>query len=545
MTAPLYGLGAGQTNDRMERGDYVAASGGLLFTWSLGSAVGPSLAGVLMGRAGPAGLFVYLATVLGSLGVFTVARMLLRSEVPAEQRGGYVPATASPPRHSELVSRVAAALRQTGLRQPALDELPTARTEMRYSAFSLLRQGLSGHEGWPQAWRSPALKPSYDAVVIGGGGHGLAAAYYLAKSPRHPPRRRAGARLARRRQHRAQHHRSSAPTTSSPKAWRCSISRCASTSSCREELNYNIMLSQRGMLNMAHSDHQMELMARNVNAMLINGIDVELLDAQQVRAELPFANFSAGARFPILGGFVQRRAGIARHDAVAWGYARAADALGVDIVQNCEVPVSSSRRPRRRAANIVRRCLRRRVRPGGLGPQRRARAKGRLPAADHQLRPAGDGQRADQAGAGHRRGVVGDRACYVSQSDKGELVFGAGVGPVSVVRAARQPEHHAGRRRRHAGDLSGFRGLKMLRQWAGIVDVPWDYSPILGPAPVGNLFLNTGWGTGGFKATPAGGYFLAHAMATGAHHPISAPFDISRFSTGALIDEAAGAGISH
>ena len=127
VTAPLYGLGAGQTNDRMERGDYVAASGGLLFTWSLGSAVGPSLAGVLMGRAGPAGLFLYLATVLGSLGVFTVARMLLRSEVPAEQRGGYVPATASPPRHSELVSRVAAALRQTGLRQPALDELPTAR----------------------------------------------------------------------------------------------------------------------------------------------------------------------------------------------------------------------------------------------------------------------------------------------------------------------------------------------------------------------------------------------------------------------------------
>ena len=415
---------------------------------------------------------------------------------------------------------------------------------MRYSSLSLLRQGLAGHEGWPKAWRSPDLKPSYDAVVIGGGGHGLACAYYLAKV--HGIRRVAvlergwlgGGNTGRN----TTIVRSNYFFPESVALFDFALRQYEQLS---EELNYNIMLSQRGILNIGHSDHQMEMMARNVNAMLINGIDVELLDAQQVRSELPMANFSADARYPILGGFTQRRGGVARHDAVAWGYARAADALGVDIVQNCEV-----RGFRVEAGRVVGlETSRGPVSAGMFGRSASghngvlARKAGfRLPLTSYAL----------QAMVSEPIKPVLDTVAmswatgmYVSQSDKGELVFGAGLDLYPSY--AQRGNLHVTQ-----GVVGGmleifpvFRGLRMLRQWAGIVDVPWDYSPILGPSPVGNLHLNTGWGTGGFKATPAGGYFLAHSMATGGHHPISAPFDISRFRTGAFIDEAAGAGISH
>jgi len=415
---------------------------------------------------------------------------------------------------------------------------------MRYSSLSLFRQGLAGHQGWPAAWRSPALKPSYDAVVIGGGGHGLAAAYYLAKL--HGVRRVAvlergwlgGGNTGRN----TTIVRSNYFFPESVALFDFALRQYEQLS---EELNFNIMLSQRGILNIGHSEHQMELMARNVNAMLVNGIEVELLDARQVRAELPLANFAAGARYPILGGFTQRRGGVARHDAVAWGYARAADALGVDIVQNCEVTEF-----RIEAGRLV-------GLETSLGPVSAgmfglsasghngvlARKAGfRLPLTSYAL----------QAMVSEPIKPVLDTVAmswatgmYVSQSDKGELVFGAGL---DLYPSYAQRGNLGVAQGIIAGMLEifpAFRGLRMLRQWAGIVDVPWDYSPILGPSPIENLHLNAGWGTGGFKATPAGGYFLAHAMATGAHHPISRPFDISRFRTGAFIDEAAGAGISH
>ena len=207
---------------------------------------------------------------------------------------------------------------------------------MKYNAFSLFTQGLSGHRGWPPAWRAATLRPSYDAVVIGGGGHGLACAYYLRQN--HGLRRVAvlergwlgGGNTGRN----TTIVRSNYFFPESAALYDFSLRLYEKLS---QTLNFNIMLSQRGILMIGHSDHDMELMARGVNAMLLNGIDVELLDAAQVRAELPLANFGQGARFPIHGGFVQRRGGIARHDAVAWGYARAADSLGVDIVQNCEV----------------------------------------------------------------------------------------------------------------------------------------------------------------------------------------------------------------
>lgn len=415
---------------------------------------------------------------------------------------------------------------------------------MRYSALSLLRQGLAGHAGWPQAWRSPAPRAVYDAVIVGGGGHGLATAYYLAKN--HPRRRIAvlekgwlgGGNTGRN----TTIVRSNYFFPESAALYDFALRLYEGLS---QDLDYNIMLSQRGILMMAHSEHDMELMARSVNAMLLNGIDVELLDAAQVRAEVPLLNFEPGARHEIHGGFTQRRGGIARHDAVAWGYARAASALGVDIIQGCEVTgfdivggrvagVQTSLG--RIAAGTVGLCA------AGHSGVLAGMAGFRLPIQSYAL----------QAMVSEPVKPVLDTVVmssatgmYVSQSDKGELVFGAGLDlyPSYAQRGNLPVQQDVA-----AGMLEmfpAFRRLKLLRVWAGLVDVCWDYSPIIGPAPVAGMYLNCGWGTGGFKAIPAGGWMLAHLLATGAHHPISAPFDLARFTSGRLIDEAAGAGIAH
>ncbi len=417
-------------------------------------------------------------------------------------------------------------------------------TRMRYSGLQLARQAMSGHAHWPQAWRSPELASSYDAVVVGGGGHGLAAAYYLRRI--HDVKRVAviergwlgGGNTG----------RNTTIVRSNyffPESARLYDYALRQYEQLGRELNYNIMLSQRGVLNLAHSEHDMELMARGVNAMLLNGIDVELLDAKQVRDEVPLANFSDDARFPIHGGFVQRRGGVARHDAVAWGYARAASGLGVDIVQNCEVTgfdiaggrvtgLQTTRGPV--SAGVVG------LSASGHSGVLAARAGFRLPITSYALQAMVSEPLKPVLDTVVTSGTTG---MYVSQSDKGELVFGAGL---DLYPSYAQRGNLPVAQDIVAGMLEvfpAFRRLKMLRQWAGVVDVCWDYSPIIGPSPVADLHLNCGWGTGGFKATPAGGVFLAHAMATGRHHEISAPFDISRFATGALVDEAAGAGIAH
>ncbi len=415
---------------------------------------------------------------------------------------------------------------------------------MRYSALQLLKQGLLGNTGWKPAWRSPEPQRSYDAVIIGGGGHGLAAAYYLAKL--HGMRRVAV--LERGWLGGGNTGRNTTIVRSNyffPESARLYDFALRQYEQLGAELNFNIMLSQRGVLNLAHSEHEFDLMARSVNAMQINGIDVELLDAEQVRAEVPLANFSPDARFPIHGGFIQRRGGVARHDAVAWGYARAADALGVDIVQACEVTglqiasgrvvgVQTSKGP---------------VSAGAFGMSAAGHsgvlasmAGFRLPIQSYALQAMVSEPLKPVLHNVVTSPVTG---IYVSQSDKGELVFGGGLDLYpSYAQRGNLPVEQAV----IAGMLEifpSFRRLKLLRQWAGIVDVCWDYSPIIGPAPVGSLYLNCGWGTGGFKATPAGGYMLAHLVATGRHHEISAPFDLSRFADGALVDEAAGAGIAH
>ena len=415
---------------------------------------------------------------------------------------------------------------------------------MRYSALSLLRQGLAGQTGWPQAWRSPAPRPVYDAVIVGGGGHGLAAAYYLAKN--HPRRRIAvlemgwlgGGNTGRN----TTIVRSNYFFPESAAIYDFALRLYEGLS---RDLDYNIMLSQRGILMLAHSAHDMELMARSVNAMLLNGIDVELLDAAQVRAEVPLLNVGPGARYEIHGGFTQRRGGVARHDAVAWGYARAASALGVDIIQGCEVTgfdivggrIAGVRTGLGRiAAGSVGLCA------AGHSGVLAGMAGFKLPIQSYAL----------QAMVSEPVKPVLDTVVmsaatgmYVSQSDKGELVFGAGL---DLYPSYAQRGNLPVLRDVVAGMLEmfpAFRRLKLLRAWAGLVDVCWDYSPIIGPAPVEGMYLNCGWGTGGFKAIPAGGWMLAHLLATGRHHPISAPFDLGRFTSGRLIDEAAGAGIAH
>ncbi len=415
---------------------------------------------------------------------------------------------------------------------------------MRYSAFNLIRHGLGNPLGWGPAWKPASLKPSYDAIIIGGGGHGLASAYYLAKN--HGIRRVAvlergwigGGNTGRN----TTIVRSNYFFGESARLYDHALKLYEGLS---EDLNYNIMLSQRGVINIAHSEHEMELMTRSVNAMLLNGIDVELLDRKQLLAEVPLANDAPDARFPLHGGFVQRRGGVARHDAVAWGYARAASQLGVDIIQNCEV--TGFIRDQNRITGLE--TTHGRVSAGVFGlavaghsSVMAAKAGFDLPLQSYALQAMVSEPLKPIL---HNVVMSGRTHAYVSQSDKGELVFGAGL---DLYPSYAQRGNLPTAQEIIAGLLEifpAFRRLKMLRQWAGIVDVCWDYSPIIGPAPVDGLYLNCGWGTGGFKAIPAGGWLLAHLLAHGKHDPLSAPFDLTRFQTGALIDEAAGAGIAH
>jgi sarcosine oxidase subunit beta len=414
----------------------------------------------------------------------------------------------------------------------------------RYSAFSLLKEGLAGQKGWVPAWRSPEPRQRYDAIVIGGGGHGLATAYYLAKT----------------------HGAKSVAVIE--KGWLGGGNTGRNTTVVRSnyffpesvalydlalrlyeglsrELNYNIMLSQRGIVTLAHSPADMEFAARSANAIQINGVDAELLSADAVRRLVPLYNSSPTARYPVYGGVLQRRGGVARHDAVAWGYARAADRLGVDIIQQCEVKEFIVEGGRCRGVITSRGTIRAEctgMAVAGHSSVLAAKAGFKLPINSYAL----------QACVSEPIKPVLDTVvlspatgCYVSQSDKGELVIGGGLDRVpSYGQRGNLPVLGTV----IAGLLEmfpAFRQLRLLRQWAGIVDVTPDSSPILDESPLPGLFMNCGWGTGGFKAIPAGGTLLAHLMATGRHHDISRPFQLRRFTTGRLIDEAAGAGIAH
>ncbi|MEB8385640.1 sarcosine oxidase subunit beta family protein [Rhodobacteraceae bacterium KMM 6894] len=413
-----------------------------------------------------------------------------------------------------------------------------------YSAFNLLREGLRGHTGWGKAWRSPTPKPAYDAVIIGGGGHGLATAYYLAKN--HGVTNVAviekgwlgGGNTGRN----TTVIRSNYFYPESAALYDLSVRLYENLS---RDLNYNVMFSQRGMVVTAHSEPEMEMAARQVNAMRLNGVDAELLDRDQVRKLVPLLNYGPDMRAPIHGGVLQPRAGTGRHDAVAWGYARAADALGVDIIQNCEVQDFIMEGGRCVGVHTSQGDIRAGVVGAAVAGHSSVLAKMGgydLPITSYAL----------QAFVSEPLKPVLDTVIlcppfgtYVSQSDKGGLVIGGGLDRIpSYGQRGNMPMQEtvlAGL----VEMMPALASVKLLRHWAGIVDVTPDSSPIIGPSGVEGLFLNCGWGTGGFKAIPAGGYLFAHILATGTHHDISRPFDRNRFVTGHLIDEGAASGIAH
>ena len=418
----------------------------------------------------------------------------------------------------------------------------TAR-KPRYSALALLREGLRGQSGWGQAWRSPEPKRRYDAVIIGGGGHGLSAAYDLAKD--HGITNVAviekawlgGGNTGRN----TTIIRSNYFNRASQDIYDASLKIYEGLS---RELNYNIMFSQRGSIELAHSTAEMDGLRRVVNALQVSRIESSLLTRDEVLAMVPLLNPSPDCRWPVHGAAIQRRAGVARHDAVAWGYARAADGMGVDIIQSCDVTGFRIEGGRVKAVETPRGVIEAEVfgmAVAGASPDLARLAGFQLPLmcmtlqamVSEPLKPCL-----------HHVVASTPNGAYVSQSDKGELVIGGGLEPVPSF--ARR-----GDLRKTAEVLASvvemfpaFSTLKLMRQWGGTVDASPDNSPILGPSPVPNLYLNCGWGTGGFKAIPIGGKMLAHLMATGRHHALSAPFGLERFATGRLIDEA-HAGVAH
>jgi len=406
---------------------------------------------------------------------------------------------------------------------------------MRYSIFSLLRQSLSGHRGWTPTWRDASPKPAYDVVIIGGGGHGLATAYYLAKvhgitSVAVLEKRWIGSGNAGRN---TTIIRSNYLLAGNIPFYEWSLQLWEGL---EQDLNYNTMVSQRGVLNLYHSEAQRDAYARRGNAMRMHGVDAELLDTEDVRRMLPFADFE-NARFPVLGGLLQKRGGTARHDAVVWGYARAASDLGVDIIQDCEV--TGFIRDAGRIAGVE--TTRGSIRAGKVGmavagsTSRVARLAGlRLPIESHVLqafvseaiKPFIDC--VVTVGAGH---------FYLSQSDKGGLVFGGDLdGYNSYAQRGNLPTVESVCEGGVAL-IPAIGRVRLLRSWGGVMDMTMDGSPIIDRTALEGLYLNAGWCYGGFKATPASGWCFAHLLARDESYPVARAYRLDRFATGHLIDE--------
>ena len=406
----------------------------------------------------------------------------------------------------------------------------------RYSIFSLLRNALSYHENWPEAWRSPTPKPEYDVVIVGGGGHGLATAYYLAKehgitnvavlekgyigggnTGRNTTIVRANYML----------EANELFYERSLKLWE----------DLSADLNFNVMFSQRGVLNLAHSDAELDAFAKRGNAMCLNGSDARLLTREQVQEMVPLLDCSRNSRYPIAGGLIQPRGGTARHDAVAWGFARGADMRGVDIIQNCEVTGFVRDGGRVTGVETTQGTIRAKkvgLAVAGHSSQVAAMAGLRLPIetlilqamVTESVKPILD--TVVTTGAAH---------FYISQSDKGELVMGGDLDAYNTyARRGDLPiiEHVVG-----ACLLlfPCFSRLRMMRTWSGVCDMSMDGSPIIGKTPVDGLYLNGGWCYGGFKATPGSGWVFAHTIAQDRPHALNEALNLERFHTGYTIDE--------
>ena len=406
----------------------------------------------------------------------------------------------------------------------------------KYSVFSLVKNAFTNHENWEVAWKDPEPKKEYDVIIVGGGGHGLATAYYLAKE--HGITNVAilekgwigGGNVGRN----TTILRSNYMFDSNAHFYEFGMKLWETLS---QELNYNVMYSPRGIINLAHSDAQMNAYARRGNSMRLNGIDAILLGRDDLKKMIPFADFSETCRFPIHGGLMQPRGGTARHDAVAWGYARQADSMGVDIIQNCEVTgfdvnngkiegVQTSR------GNIktkkVGLCV------AGSTTLLADMLNMRLPNEAHVLQACVSEpvkpllHNVVTFGAGH---------FYCSQSDKGEMVMGGDLdGYNSYAQRGNMPmiQHVL------TGGLAvfpNFSRLKMLRTWGGIMDMSMDGSPIIDKTHIEGVYLNCGWCYGGFKATPSSGFVFAHTIAQDQVHELNSDFNLERFHTGKIIDE--------
>ena len=406
---------------------------------------------------------------------------------------------------------------------------------MSYSGFRVIKEALTGHRGWGPAWRDAAPKEHYDYVIIGGGGHGLATAYYLAKiykQARIAVLERGwigGGNVGRN----TTIIRSNYLLDGNEPFYEFSLKLWEGL---EQDLNYNAMVSQRGILNLVHTDAQRDAFLRRGNGMILNGADAEYLTTEQIKARYPFLN-TENARFPIKGGLAQHRGGTVRHDAVAWGYARGADRLGVDIIQNCNVTgmriengkilgVETSRGYI--GATKVASCV------AGSSSQVMNMAGMRLPIESHVLQAfVSEGLKplipgVITFGAGH---------FYCSQSDKGGLVFGGDIdGYNSYAQRGNLPviEDVC------EGGMAIFPNLgraRLLRSWGGIMDMSMDGSPIIDRTHIKGLYFNGGWCYGGFKATPASGYVYAHLLVTDTPHPTATAYRFDRFATGNMIDE--------
>ena len=406
---------------------------------------------------------------------------------------------------------------------------------MRYSGLRVIKEALTGHKGWKPAWRDVAPQAQYDYIVIGGGGHGLATAYYLARN--HGAKKVAvlekgwigGGNVGRN----TTIVRSNYLLDGNEPFYEHSLKLWEGL---EQDINYNAMISQRGILNLVHSDAQRDAFTRRGNAMILNGADADLLSTETIQKRYPFLNVN-NARFPIKGGLAQHRGGTVRHDAVAWGYARAADQLGVDIIQNCEV--TGFRIEGGKCLGVetslgyigggkIASCV------AGSSGRLMAKANMRLPIESHVLQAfVSEGLKpvlpgVITFGAGH---------FYCSQSDKGGLVFGGDLdgynsyaqrGNLPVVEDVCE------------GAMAIFPMLgrvRLLRMWGGIMDMSMDGSPIIDRTHIKSLYFNGGWCYGGFKATPASGWCYAHLLATDTPHEFAKAYRFDRFEKGWMIDE--------
>jgi len=415
----------------------------------------------------------------------------------------------------------------------------------KYSVFAIAREAMRGNKGWPEQWSSPEPRAAYDVIIVGAGGHGLATAYYLAKE--HGITNVAvlekgwlgGGNTGRNTtiiRSNYLYDESAGIYDHAVKLW----------DGLSQDLNYNVMYSPRGVMMLAHNVHDVQSLKRHVHANRLNGIDNEWMTPEQAKAYCPPLNISPDARYPVVGATLQRRGGTARHDAVAWGYARAASSMGVHIIQNCEV--TGIRRAS--TGNVIGVETSR----GYIGAKKvgvvaaghssvlMQMADVRMPLESYPLQALVS----EPVKPIFPCVVMSNTVhAYISQSDKGELVIGAGTDQYTSY--SQTGGLHI---LTHTLDaicemFPIFTRMKMLRSWGGIVDVTPDRSPILAKTPVKGLYVNCGWGTGGFKATPGSGHVFAHTIARDEPHAINAGFTLERFRTGRLIDEAAAAAVAH